>query len=363
MARAVRFTEFGGPEVLQVVDIETPVPGEGEVLVEVVAAGTNPVESAIRSGVYPERWPVSFPEGQGRDLAGVVTAVGPGVTRFKPRDEVMGFVARGSHATHVAVPESQLARKPHGVAWEIAGSLYVAGTTAIDALRDTGVGKGDTLLVTSAAGGVGGLTVQLALRAGAQVVGTVAERNFDYLRMLGATPVAYGPDLAARIRDVAPQGISALADFFGGDSVDVAIQLGVAPARISTVLNWEAVDDYGVERATAGDVHELLTVAELMEQHKLRMPIADVFSLDEVQAAYRQLDRRESLGKIVIGMHPVKYRNQHTRNVDLKQQDATLGVPTPHQPVGSAEALPPVFGHRRGHAPTEPGDPRPAGEA
>lgn len=360
MVRAVRFSEFGGPEVLEVVDIEMPVPEAGEVLVQVVAAGTNPVESAIRSGVSPDRWPVVFPEGQGRDLAGIVIGVGPGVTDFRVNDEVMGYVARGSHATHVAVPAGQLAIKPHSVPWEIAGSLYVAGTTALDALQDTAIGRGDTLVVTSAAGGVGCLVVQLAVRRGARVIGTAAPRNADYLRQIGATPIDYGPDLAERIRAVAPDGVDAFVDFLGGDGVETAVELGVPAGRISTVLDWRAVDEYGVQRATAGSVRELLVVAELMEQHAVRMPIADVFSLDDVADAYRRLDRREAVGKIVIGMNIVEYRNQRLKGTALKQQDATLGVPTPHPPTESHEVLPPVFGHRRGFVPSRPADPHPA---
>ncbi|MET0976057.1 MAG: NADP-dependent oxidoreductase, partial [Leifsonia sp.] len=320
----MRFSEFGGPEVLRVVDIEMPVPGDDEVLVEVVAAGTNPVESAIRSGVQPDRWPVRFPEGQGRDVAGIVIGLGPGTTRFAIGDEVMGFVARGSHATHVVVPSAQLAPKPHNVQWEIAGSLYVAGTTALDALQDTAVGAGDTVVVTSAAGGVGCLAVQLAVARGARVIGTAAARNADFVRQLGAIPVAYGPDIADRIRVVAPDGVGAFIDFFGGDSVTAAIELGVPPQRISTVLDWAAVDDYGVQRATAGSIREMLVIAELMQQHRIRMPIADVFSLDDVEAAYRQLDRRESVGKIVLGMNLVEYRNQRLHQSGVKEQDATL---------------------------------------
>ena len=253
--------------------------------------------------------------------------------------------------------------KPPSVPWEIAGSLYVAGTTALDALADTAVRAGDTVVVTSAAGGVGCLAVQLAIARGARVIGTVAERNFDYLRQLGATPVAYGPGLVERIRAVAPDGVDAFIDFFGGDSVKAAIELGVSPQRISTVLDWAAVDDYGVQRATAGSVREMLVVARLMEAHQLRMPIADVFALDDVEAAYRQLDRRESVGKIVIGMNLVEYRNQRVRQTDVKEQDATLGVPTEHPTVEAHEVLPPVFGHRKGFVPSPPEDPRPGGGA
>jgi NADPH:quinone reductase-like Zn-dependent oxidoreductase len=357
MAKAVVFTEFGGPEVLRVVEVDEPVPGDGDVLVAVVAAGTNPVESAARSGVFPQRWPVAFPARQGRDLAGIVVAVGADVDAFAIGDAVLGFVERGSQATHVLVPQTQLVHKPQHVSWEVAGGLYVAGTTALDAVHNTGISSGDTVIVTAAAGGVGCLAVQLALRAGARVIGTASERNFDYLRDLGAQPLPYGSDLAARVHPLAPHGVNAFIDFFGADSVEAAVELGVPPARINTVLDVEAVDDYGVELATAGDVRELERIAHLIAANQIRMPIADVFAIDDVADAYRQLDRRESLGKIVIGMHPVHYRGERLHNIALKEQDLTLGVPTPHPRTESIEALPPVFGHRRGHAPSSPEDP------
>ena len=155
LAHVVRFSEHGGPEVLEVVEQPMPIPGEGEVLVAVFATGLNPVESAIRRGDHPERWPVSFPSLQGRDLAGVVASTGPGVAAFSHGDEVMGFVDRGAHATHVVVPESQLLAKPPELTWEVAGSLYVAGTTAWTAVEGLALTPSDTVVITAAAGGVG----------------------------------------------------------------------------------------------------------------------------------------------------------------------------------------------------------------
>lgn len=349
MTRAVRFQSFGGPEVLEVLDVSTPEPGPGEVLVDVVAAGTNPVESAVRSGLRVDRWPVKFPEGQGRDLAGTVAGLGPDAKRFAVGDEVMGWVARGSQATQVVVPEDHLLKKPRHLQWEVAGGLYVAGTTALDAVENSGIGQGDVVVITAAAGGVGCLAAQLAVLKGARVIGTAAERNADFLRQLGVVPLSYGVDLVDRVRSLAPHGVSAFLDFLGGESVKAAVELGVAPSRIKTVLDWSAVDEYGVSRAVAGDLRALATVADLIEHNRIRMPIADIFTIDDVVAAYSRLDRRDSVGKIVIGMHPVHYRGQHTHDTDLKQQDQTLGVMDHHDPLRVAEALPPVFGHRKGH--------------
>ncbi|ETB54839.1 NADPH:quinone reductase, partial [Mycobacterium avium subsp. paratuberculosis 10-8425] len=155
-ARAVRFDRYGGREVLYVADIEMPAPGPGEVVVEVRAAGINPGEAAIRVGALHERFPATFPSGEGSDLAGVVTAVGPGVTEFAVGDEVLGFsLRRSSHATHTAVPVGQLIRKPPELSWEVAGSLYVVGVTAYAAVRAVAPQPGETVAVSAAAGGVG----------------------------------------------------------------------------------------------------------------------------------------------------------------------------------------------------------------
>src|ERR1700751_5524176 len=161
-ARAVRFDRYGGRDVLYVADIDMPVPGNGEVLVEVRAAGINPGEAAIRVGALHEMFPATFPSGEGSDLAGVVTAVAPGVTEFSVGDEVLGFsFRRSSHATHTAVPVGQLIRKPPQLSWEVAGSLYVVGATAYAAARSVAPQPGETVAVSAAAGGVGSLVVQL----------------------------------------------------------------------------------------------------------------------------------------------------------------------------------------------------------
>jgi NADPH:quinone reductase-like Zn-dependent oxidoreductase len=161
MARAVRFDRYAGRDVLYVADVEMPSPGPGEVVVEVCAAGINPGEAAIRTGALHDMFPATFPSGEGSDLAGVVTAAGPGVTEFSVGDEVLGFsFRRSSHATHTAVPVDQLISKPAQMSWEPAGSLYVVGVTAYAAVRAVDPQPGETVAVSAAAGGVGGLVVQ-----------------------------------------------------------------------------------------------------------------------------------------------------------------------------------------------------------
>lgn len=343
MAHAVRFSRFGGPEVLEVVEVPTPEPGEGEVLVEVFATGLNPVESAIRRGEHPERWPVSFPSPQGRDLAGVVVAVGPGVAGFSRGDEVMGYVDRGAQATHVVVPERQLLPKPPALSWEVAGSLYVAGTTAWTAIEGLQLGPADTVVVTAAAGGVGCLAAQFARMRGATVVGTSASMRFDFLRQFGVNPTEYGPALAERVRSLTEGPVTAFLDFLGGES-DEAVKLGVPASRILTVMDWDAVEEHGAVKLYAGDVVALGRVAALVAARRVRLPIADVFPLDDVAAAYRALDRREAPGKIVLGLRIVGYAAQRVQEPAIKEQDVTLGVPTPHAHLDVGEAVPPAIG-------------------
>lgn len=305
MPRAVRFDRYGDVDVLNVVEVERPAPGPGQVLVAVKAAGLNPGEASIRKGLMHELWPATFPSGQGSDLAGVVEEVGPDVDSFSLGDEVLGWTdQRASHAELVVVPADQLTRKPPGVSWEAAGSLFVAGTTAYAAVRAVGAGSGDTVVVSGAAGGVGSLTVQLARLAGAAVIGLAGESNHQWLLEHGAIPVAYGDGVAGRIREVTDDHVDALIDTFGGGYVALAIEeLGVTPQRVDTIIDWAAAEQYGVKTegtAAAADVEVLAELIELVDGGQLPVPIARVYPLEEVRDAYRELERRHTRGKIVL---------------------------------------------------------------
>ncbi|WP_353815785.1 NADP-dependent oxidoreductase [Agromyces sp. SYSU T00266] len=347
MARAVVFESFGGPEVLEIVDVAVPKPGPGEVLVEVFASGISPVETAVRRGDRQDHWPVEFPSGQGRDLAGVVDAVGEGVTRFRRGDEVMGYVARGAQAAYVLVPEAQLLPKPVSLSWEVAGSLYVAGTTALGVVDGLNLGSGDLVVVTAAAGGIGCLAAQLARARGAEVIGTTAESRFDFVRQFGIEPLDYGPDLAARVRALTDRPVTAFLDFLGGQAAEAA-ELGVPTSRVFTTTDWAAVEDHDAVKLWAGDTIALGRIAQLVADRQVRLPIADVFPLADVADAYRQLDHRDSAGKIVIGMNVVDYPGQKVRAVrGLREQDLTIGVPTPHERMQVEEQIPPVLADGR----------------
>jgi NADPH:quinone reductase-like Zn-dependent oxidoreductase len=301
--KAVRFDQYGGIDVLKVVDVPQPVPGEGEVLVRVKAAGINPGEGKIRDGLLDAMWPATFPSGQGSDLAGIVAATGAGVTGVSAGDEVIGWTDnRASQAEFVVVEKEHLTAKPAGVPWEAAGALFVAGATAYAAVRAVSLTQGDTLVVSGAAGGVGVLTVQLARRAGATVIGLASETHHSWLAGHGVIPVTYGDGVADRIRRAAGR-VDAFVDTFGAGYVELALELGVEPSRVDTIANFQAVEKFGVKaegNAAGASASVLAELAGLIAAGQLEVPIAATYPLDRVQDAYRELADGHTLGKIVL---------------------------------------------------------------
>ena len=304
MPQAVRFDEYGGVDVLRVAEVDRPVPGPGQVLVRMRAAGINPGEAKIRRGQLAHRFPATFPSGQGSDLAGVVEELGPGVTGFAVGDEVIGFTDnRASHAELVVTAAANLIHKPAGVSWEAAGSLYVAGATAWAMVRAVAAGPGDVVVVSGAAGGVGSIAVQLAKIAGATVIGLASEANHPWLTSHGVIPVRYGEGVADRIEAASGGRVDAFLDTQGGGYVELAIELGVRPERIDTIADFSAKQTYGVKidgNAVGGNAQVLAELAALVDQGRLEIPIANTYPLARVQDAYRELEQGHTHGKIVL---------------------------------------------------------------
>jgi NADPH:quinone reductase-like Zn-dependent oxidoreductase len=303
VARAVRFNHYGGIDVLDVVDVDPPVPGPGRLLVRVRAAGINPGEAKIREGALDSLWPATFPSGQGSDLAGIVEQVGDGVEDFAVGDEVIGFTDnRASQAELVVVDAKNATRRPPGVSWEAAGALFVAGTTAYATVRAVSPKAGDTLVVAGAAGGVGSLAVQLGRLAGATVIGLASEGNHQWLIEHGVIPISYGDGVVGRIRAAAAK-VDAFIDTFGGSYVEVALDLGVKPKRVDTIADFQAGEKYGVKTdgtGAAATAAVLAELADLIDQGKLEVPIAGVYPLDRVRDAFAELERGHTRGKIVL---------------------------------------------------------------
>jgi NADPH:quinone reductase-like Zn-dependent oxidoreductase len=298
MSRAVRFTRFGGPEVLEVVEVDTPHPGAGQVRVAVRAAGANPFDSKVRRGEVPSLTP---PRGQGSEFAGVVDELGEGVTTLALGDEVLGW-ASGCQADFVLARASSVAPKPSGLDWETAGGLGLVGNTALRACAAVAPGPEDTVLVSGVTGGVGLLSAQFARRAGATVIGMAREAHHDFLRGIGIIPVDYSEGLAQALDAAAPGGITAVLDSVGSSVVELALSLGVPAPRINSVAVDDGAATYGISTVGGGGktADELAELARLAGSGELLLPVRAAFPLARVGEAYQELDHGHGLGKIVL---------------------------------------------------------------
>jgi NADPH:quinone reductase-like Zn-dependent oxidoreductase len=312
MSRAVQFTDYGSTDVLTLVEVpaaQLPQPGPGQVRVRAEAIGVNPLDWKIRSGVLSAVFPVAFPHVPGQDVAGVVDAVGEGVTAWSVGDEVFGMAAR-TYADHVVADADRLAAKPADMPWALAGALPTAADAAYRALAEVGIdegagtGAGDTVLVHAAAGGVGTVAVQLAVAWGASVVGTASESNHDYLRALGAVPVMYGDGLADRVRAAAPQGIDVILDAAGRGALDASVELVADRSRIGTIIDFEAAARLGVAGLRGGPGartrERLDELVELYETGALRLHIGHRLSLADAAEAHRIVEGGHGRGKVVL---------------------------------------------------------------
>ncbi|MGA4544308.1 NADP-dependent oxidoreductase [Uniformispora flossi] len=305
MSRAVMYDTFGGPEVLDLREVPEPHARAGQVRVRVAAFGLNPMDWALAARPdLARQFGLTLPSGFAGDFAGTVDEVGDGVTDFVVGDRVFG-VATGRAAADLAVvglvtPDS-VRHTPDGVDDTVAATLGVAGLTAAAALAAIGLKEGDTLLVGGAAGGVGVFVVQLARLAGARVIGTASEGTFDFLRKLGVEPVTYGPGLVDRVRAMAPDGVTAATDLYGTETVEAALELGVAPERISAIAAGPTPP--GGARAAGGydaSPEDLDRVAEAVATGKITVPIAGTFPVERLREAVTEQADRHVHGKIVV---------------------------------------------------------------
>jgi NADPH:quinone reductase-like Zn-dependent oxidoreductase len=301
MSKAVVQESFGGPEVLEVREVEEPHAGPGQVRVRVAAAGLNPVDWMIASSQQlAGMWGITPPTGFGNDFAGTVDEVGDGVEGFAVGDRVYGGARGRAVAEFLIASPDELKHTPEGVDDVAASTLQIAGTTAVAALDVINTGSGDTVLIGGAAGGVGVFAVQLAVNAGARVIGTGSAASADFLRSLGAEPVEYGEGLADRVRALAPDGITAATDLFGTETATVALELGVSPDRISTIA---AHDPDLKAKATGGRdaaPDALDRVTALISAGKLTVPIAARFPIDQIREAVELQQSRHVKGKVVV---------------------------------------------------------------
>jgi NADPH:quinone reductase-like Zn-dependent oxidoreductase len=309
MSRAVILESFGGPEVIEIREVTEPHAGPGQLRVRVAAAGLNPMDWIIMSDEeIAGAFGVNLPTGYGHDFAGTVDEVGTGVDDFAVGDRVYGGALGRAVADYLLAEPSEVHHTPDGVDDATASTLEIAASTADAALaaigiRDTAAGDtaaGDTVLIGGAAGGVGVFAVQLARLAGARVIGTASPASFNFLRILGAEPVAYGDGLVERIRALVPDGITAATDLFGTEAAYAALELGVAPERISTIaardpnLRARAV---GGRDAAPGSVER---IAALIASGRLTVPILASYPLAQAREAVTFQAGRHLNGKVVI---------------------------------------------------------------
>jgi NADPH:quinone reductase-like Zn-dependent oxidoreductase len=297
-ARTVTYDAHGGPEVLRLERLEVAAPAPGEVRVRVVACGLNPVDAKLRAG--RSRMQLPLPVRVGREFSGMVEAMGAGVTDFALGQQVFGSIPQGCASEHLVAPAEAMTAVPNGLTLAQAAGLSLAGQTAWDALESQHLEPGATILVSAAAGGVGGILAQLAVARGIRVIGTASPANHDWLRSRGVEPVAYGEGLAARLAELAPEGITAVFDQAGPETIEAALQLGVPVDRINTIATDASV--YGVRSVGRGPVHPptLDALAALVVAGTIDLPIEAVYPLDEVRAAFEHLERGHLRGKIVL---------------------------------------------------------------
>ncbi|MEU8758512.1 NADP-dependent oxidoreductase [Streptomyces sp. NPDC048659] len=301
---AIVYERFGGHEVLRhETAVDAPEPGPGEVRVKVAAVGVNPVDWKRRYGWVEEFYPTSFPAVPGLEFAGTVESLGDGVTGLAVGDEVFGWTKTGAYAEYAIA--GTVAPKPAGLDWARAAAVPVAGETARRVLDLLGVRSGETLLLHGAAGVVGAVAAQLAVAAGVTVIGTASARNHAFLRELGVVPVTYGEGLIDRVRAAAPQGVDAVFDAAGHDTLPVSVELlGGETSRIVTIAAPDAAEHgivfsgVTVEESAARGI--LTEVAGLVAEGRLRLDLAETFPLKEAARAQELSESGHVRGKLVI---------------------------------------------------------------
>ncbi|MFH9404623.1 NADP-dependent oxidoreductase [Streptomyces sp. NPDC017638] len=304
--KGISYRRYGGPEVLEYGELRDPKVGPDQVLVEVRAAAVNPVDWKCREGYLDPVLDAVFPVVPGWDVSGVVVRPGPSVTEFSPGDEVIGYVredflSRGTCAEYVAAPVRTLARKPRSLSFEEAAGLPLAGLTAYQVLvKALEVKRGETVLVHAAAGGVGSLAVQIAAHLGARVLGTAGEANHDYVRSLGGEPVAYGEGLTERVRGLAPEGVDAVFDTVGGDTLKVSANLLAPEGRLASIADQEVREYGGRYVFVRPDPEDLACLSEWADQGVLSVHVQETFPLDRTADAHRLNQEGHTRGKIVV---------------------------------------------------------------
>jgi NADPH:quinone reductase-like Zn-dependent oxidoreductase len=299
--KAVQFSQYGGPEVVHVVDVDAPHADPAQVRIAVRAAGVNPSDWKRRDGQYRDFEDVKFPSGFGVEASGVVDEVGPGLSTVSVGDAVFGF-GKNTMAQYAVL--THWTHKPDDLSFEVAGGLPVIVDTATRALDEVGVKSAQTLLVSGAAGGIGSAVIQLARHRGLTVIGTARMQKHDYLRELGAIPTTYGPGLAERVRDLAPEGVDAALDLAGSGIIPELIAIVGDPSHVLSVADFSA-EKYGAKfsHGPPRDPERILSeVARLCSEGLFRLRVDQTFPLDQTAEAQEVSAKGRVTGKLIISI-------------------------------------------------------------
>lgn len=311
MARAVQYSELGGPEVLGVAEVPDPVAGPGQVTVRVEAAGVNPIDSKLRRGIRPAS-PLTKPRGTGQDGAGHVTGVGEGVDGFRVGDAVVFTSAGGSYATDIAIDASRVTFRPPGVSAAQGAGVPIPCGTAYQALRSLGVRADDTLLIHGGSGSVGQAAIQFAVLWGARVIATTSSERADRVAGLGAEPLPYGAGLVDAVRGAAPDGVTVILDCAGTDeALAQSLELLDDRSRIATIVAGPKAPDLGI-RAFSGGSPEPLTESQnalraeaipvtlaLMAAGRFSIELGERYPLERAADAQRASEEGAT-GKLIV---------------------------------------------------------------
>ncbi len=299
--KAAQFSEFGGPEVLQIVELPDPHPGPGQVRIVVHGAGISATDPKLRAGVL--NFGAELPQTTGRDVAGVVDEVGEGVTDVAVGDRVFGISDDGAGAAELALLTFR-AMIPPSLGFVDAAGLPVALETATRAIDQLGVNSGKTLLINGASGGIGSTAVQLAVARGARVIGTASAANQNYLSLLGAEPVTYGEGMVEWVRALAPDGVDVALDVAGNGVLPQLIDLAGGSQNVVTLADFDGAKEHGV-RFSSGFAdghafHSLAQVGELVEAGRFWLPVDKTFPLAAIAEAHRTSEHGHVRGRLVL---------------------------------------------------------------
>jgi NADPH:quinone reductase-like Zn-dependent oxidoreductase len=305
MPLAVLYNSFGSPDVLELVEVPHVHPEAGQVRIAVRAVGLNPFDFKMRRGLVPIK--TVFPRGVCLDFAGVVDEVSEGAcyadgSPVEVGDEVFGWADGGTAREQLLASATNLTRKPTSVSWEVAGSITTIVQTAHFSLEALEIGASDTVLVSAAAGSVGFVYSQLAIARGARIVGTSSEANFARLESIGVVPTVYGPGLVDRVRGLAPEGVTAVQDNFGRETIDAGFELGLPANRICTIVDHAATAELGL--ASPGRYVKTAALnakyVAMIADGTLSIPVQAVYPLAGIRDAFELLEKRHVSGKIVV---------------------------------------------------------------